>query len=105
MTEGESLSGLLLAYGGSFGLGVLLGMAFLWGLWLTVRRLPTTRHPALLMLASLMLRFGLTLAGFLIIARYGSWEYLLAAAVGFTLPRLLIGQRLQHATAREEPPA
>lgn len=102
MTEGESLTALVLGYGGSFALGCLLGIVFLWGLWLTVRRLPTADHPALLMFASLMLRFGVTLAGFLLIIRMGSWEHLLVAAIGFTLPRLLIRHRFQGPAAREE---
>lgn len=105
MIEGESLTALMLGYGASFALGCLLGSGFLWGLWLTVRRLPTADHPALLMLASLMLRFGITLAGFLLIARVAGWEHLLVAAAGFTLPRLLLKHRLQAQPAAEDPEA
>ncbi|RBP31063.1 F1F0 ATPase subunit 2 [Marinobacter pelagius] len=105
MIEGESLTALMLGYGGSFAFGCLLGTAFLWGLWLTVRRLPTAAHPAFLMLASLILRFGLTLAGFLLIARLAGWEHLLIAAIGFTLPRLLMKHRLQTHPAGEDPGA
>ncbi|WP_372988173.1 ATP synthase subunit I [Marinobacter sp.] len=105
MTEGESLAGLMTSYVASFGLGILLGTVFLWGLWLTVHRLPTAAHPAMLMLASLLLRFGVTLAGFLLIARIGSWEHLLLAAAGFAMPRLMIGRRLRSTTAGEDPQA
>lgn len=105
MIEGESLAALLLDYGASFILGCLLGSAFLWGLWHTVRRLPNADHPALLMLASLTLRFGLTLAGFLLIARVAGWEHLLVAAAGFTLPRLLVKHQLLAHPAGEDPRA
>lgn len=105
MIEGESLTALMLGYGGSFMLGCLLGSGFLWGLWLTVRRLPTAEHPALLMLASLVLRFGITLAVFLLIARTAGWEHLLVSAVGFTLPRLLMKHRFQAHPAGEDPGA
>ncbi|MBD3656803.1 MULTISPECIES: ATP synthase subunit I [Marinobacter] len=105
MTEGETLAGAMLGYGASFAFGCLLGSVFLWGLWLTVRRLPTADHPAVLMLASLLVRFGITLAGFLLIARVAGWEYLLVAAIGFTLPRLLMKHRLQATLAGEDPQA
>ncbi|MDY6816472.1 MAG: ATP synthase subunit I [Pseudomonadota bacterium] len=105
MIERESLTALMLGYGASFALGCLLGSAFLWGLWLTVRRLATADHPALLMLTSLLLRLGITLAGFLLIARVAGWEHLLVAAVGFTLPRLLMKHRIQGDPAGEDPQA
>ena len=39
-----------------FGFGILLGVFFYGGLWLTVRNLATTRHPFALTLGSLVLR-------------------------------------------------
>ncbi|MGF2736723.1 ATP synthase subunit I [Marinobacter sp. DUT-1] len=105
MIDGEPLAGIMLGYGASFAFGCLLGSAFLWGLWLTVRHLPTVDHPALLMLGSLLVRFGITLAGFLLIARVSGWEHLLVAAVGFTLPRLVMKHRIQGAPAGEDPQA
>jgi len=103
MIEGEALAGVMLGYGASFAFGCLLGSAFLWGLWLTVRRLPTADHPALLMLASLLVRFTITLAGFLLLARMAGWEHLLVAAIGFTLPRLFMKHRIQATLAGEDP--
>lgn len=70
--------------------GAGLGLAFFRGLWLTVRRLPGARHPALWVLASLLLRFALVLAGLFWVARLGGTAALVAAAVGFTLARLLL---------------
>lgn len=45
------------------GWGFILGILYFGGLWLTVRRLPTTRHPIQLSIASLVMRLGLCLAG------------------------------------------
>ncbi|MCM0612447.1 ATP synthase subunit I [Marinobacter sediminum] len=103
MTDGTTLPASLFAYGVSFGLGVALGLAFLWGLWLTVRRLEVTRHPGFLMMGSLFLRLGITLTGFYFISQYGDWQHLLAAVVGFTLPRLLIAHRIRAPGISGEP--
>jgi F1F0 ATPase subunit 2 len=46
------------------GWGMLLGLLYFGGLWMTVRRLATTRHPIQLALVSLLMRLGLCLAGF-----------------------------------------
>ncbi|MGD8783354.1 MAG: ATP synthase subunit I [Thioalkalispiraceae bacterium] len=75
--------------------GSLIGLVFYLGLWLTVRKLQQVRHPALLMLASLLLRFAFALAGFYLIAHYGGWQQLLVAVVGFTLIRIILSSRLR----------
>ncbi|EMP56523.1 F1/F0 ATPase, Methanosarcina type subunit 2 [Marinobacter santoriniensis NKSG1] len=93
MTEA---AGLILYYGIYLAGGAVLGLAFLWGLWLTVQKLPTTRHPALLVFASLILRFAISLAGFYVIVQMGSWDQILVAVAGFTLPRLFLSRRLQR---------
>ncbi len=82
--------------------GVLLGAIFFWGLWTTLKRLGRARSTAVLLLGSLVLRFGLVLGGFYLLARYAGWEHVLAAALGFTLSRILVVYRLQaHAVTRE----
>jgi F1F0 ATPase subunit 2 len=85
----------LLQFSASFTAGVLLGLAFFWGLWLTVSRLGQARHPALWMMTSLLLRFGLVIAGFYLLARYAGWQHVLTAGLGFTLPRILIAHRVR----------
>lgn len=82
--------------------GALLGAVFFWGLWLTVRRLRQARHPVLWMLLSLALRFGLVIVGFYLLARYGGWEALIAAAIGFTLARLIVVRRARRETLMKE---
>lgn len=79
----------------SLSAGAILGLAFFWGLWVTVKGLEGARHPALWALGSVLLRFGVVLAGFYLLARYAGWLQVLAGAVGFALPRLVIVRRMQ----------
>jgi F1F0 ATPase subunit 2 len=66
--------------------GIGIGLFYFGGLWVTVKRLPTTRHPALLTLGSSMGRTGLSLLGFYV-AMGGRWERLLACLIGFLVAR------------------
>ncbi|MCK2184157.1 ATP synthase subunit I [Halomonas getboli] len=85
--DGPLLAGALLA-------GVGLGAAFFGGLWWTVRRLPTVNHPAAWLLASLVLRFALVLAGLWWLVTEGGAEAGLAAALGLALARWALVRRL-----------
>jgi len=80
----------LLQLPAAFMAGLLLGVLFFWGLWITVHRLDRAPHPARRMLASYVLRFALVLAAFYFLVRYGDWQQLLAAVAGFTLARIIV---------------
>jgi F1F0 ATPase subunit 2 len=69
--------------------GVMLGLVFFVGLWWTVRRGLSTRHPAGLFLVSLVLRMTVAIGGFWWVAG-GQWDRLLACLVGFLLVRLVM---------------
>jgi len=87
----------------AFAAGALLGLAFFWGLWVTVDRLRTSARPALRVVVSLVLRFGVALAVFYALARFGSWQHVIAAAVGFAVvPRLFIAYRIAPGRRRTE---
>lgn len=77
--------------------GFGLGLAFFWGLWLTVRGLGEARHPGLRVAVSLLLRLVLALAGFLWLVRLGGLAAGLAGALGFTLARWVVAR---HARPR-----
>jgi F1F0 ATPase subunit 2 len=77
--------GLVLALVAGGGLGAL----FFGGLWWTVQRGASAKRPALWFLGSLLLRTGIALAGFLVVAR-GHWERLLLCLVGFVMARLVV---------------
>lgn len=75
----------------SFAAGVMLGVLFYGGLWITVRRLMVTRHPMAVTLGSLLLRMAVVLAGLLLVAR-GRWQNVLAALVGFAIGRVVVSK-------------
>jgi F1F0 ATPase subunit 2 len=74
----------------SFIAGVLLGLLFFWGLWTSLRRLDRAPHPARRLLGSYLLRFALLLVAFYFLVRYGGWQHLVSAVLGFTLARILV---------------
>ncbi len=69
--------------------GMLLGGVFFGGLWWTVRKCLSTRHPAQWLVASGLIRMGIALAGFYFVSA-GQWQRLLACLVGFIIARLLV---------------
>lgn len=69
--------------------GVLLGVIFFGGLWWTVRRGAVSPRPAWWFLGSALLRMGIALTGFYLVAD-GHWQRLLACLIGFILARLLV---------------
>lgn len=69
--------------------GIGLGMFYFGGLWLTVRRLPTTRRPAFLSLLSFFGRLGVVLFGFYLVMG-GHWERLLVCLSGFLGVRIIL---------------
>ena len=98
MTDGAItrvlVDGTLLPLGLAFAAGVLLGLVFYLGLWATLSRLGRVRHPALLVLASLLLRMTAAAAGLAVLARWGAWPAVLAALAGMLLVRLALLRRL-----------
>lgn len=69
--------------------GLVLGTLFFGGLWLTVKKLITSKIPALLFLGSFFLRVSITLIGFYFIS-LGNWQRLLICVVGFIAARYIV---------------
>jgi len=69
--------------------GLLLGVFFFAGLWWTVRRLNSSKHVALLFLASMLLRTGTVVLGFYFIMD-DHWQRLVAALLGFIIARIVV---------------
>jgi F1F0 ATPase subunit 2 len=84
MTMNEVLPLLLVASA-----GFALGLVFFGGLWWTIRRMLHSARPVLWMLGSLILRTGITLAGFWLVAGH-DWKRLLACLAGFFIARLTL---------------
>jgi F1F0 ATPase subunit 2 len=69
--------------------GVLLGALFFGGLWWTVRKAVTAKHPALWFIGSSLLRTAVVLAGFYLVAR-GDWKKSLFCLLGFVIARFVV---------------
>jgi F1F0 ATPase subunit 2 len=74
--------------------GIVLGVFYFWGLWLTVRLLPKCRWPVPVLMGSFVLRTAAVLGGFFLVMN-GRWERVLACLGGFFLARLAIFSRLR----------
>jgi len=69
--------------------GMLLGVIFFGGLWLTVGKGLSSIQPATWFIGSLLLRTSMTLGGFYLVSN-GQWERLLACLLGFTIVRPIV---------------
>lgn len=69
--------------------GMALGAVFFGGLWWTVQRGATSDTPARWFLASMLLRTGLTLAGFYAVAG-GQPDRLVLCLLGFIVARAVV---------------
>lgn len=78
-----------LGIAGALATGIALGLFFFGGLWFTVSRLATARHPAMLALASFWIRM-LTATGVILLVVKQHWEYGLILILGFALGRVAI---------------
>ena len=83
----------------AFFAGLGAGLFYFGGLWWTVRRLPSIRQPALLMLGSFFVRTGLSLAAFYF-ASGGHWERILASLLGFMLVRAFLVRRMRSSPVK-----
>jgi F1F0 ATPase subunit 2 len=79
--------------------GCVLGAMFFGGLWWTVHRAMSAKHPAFWLFGSVMLRMSATLAGFYFVGR-GDWERLMVCLGGFLLARLFV---IKATPPRENP--
>ena len=75
-----------------------MAVFYLGGLWLTVRRVPTSRRPVALALGSFAVRGAVVVGAMVFIARL-HWQLLLAAMGSFVLVRLVVTRRLRSEVA------
>ncbi|WP_185827438.1 ATP synthase subunit I [Halomonas nitroreducens] len=99
LIEMSPVFGLMISLLTGFG----LGLAFFWGLWLTVRSLGEARHPGLRVAVSLLLRLALAVAGLLWLVRLAGLGGGLAGALGFTLARWVVARHARPRTPEREP--
>jgi F1F0 ATPase subunit 2 len=70
-------------------MGVLLGATFFGGLWWTVRKGVSSKHPAFWFVISLLLRMSVVLTGFYFVSD-GRWDRLLVCLLGFVIARFAV---------------
>ncbi len=75
-----------------FAIGLALGFLFYGALWLTVRRLPFSRRPVFLSVASFFARIAIVVLGFYVVMG-GRWERLVVCLLGFLLMRRILVRR------------
>jgi F1F0 ATPase subunit 2 len=73
----------------SFIAGGLIGTFYFGGLWLTVKRIPTSAKPHLLLVSSFFLRMAAALAAFYALIPWG-WQALAAALLGMLISRQVL---------------
>jgi len=69
--------------------GMMLGAIFFGGLWWTVRKGVSAKHPAFWFFGSMLLRTCIVVLGFYYILG-DSWQNLLAGLLGFVAARLVV---------------
>jgi F1F0 ATPase subunit 2 len=83
----------------AFGVGVLLGLFFFGGLWLTVTYATVSRYAGLWFFFSIILRTAVVLAGFYFVA-VGSFPRMIACLVGFIIARFFTARMLKSPAGR-----
>lgn len=69
--------------------GLALGIVFFGGLWLTVKKVVTSKRPSLWLIGSFLVRVSITLVGFYYLSQ-GSLKNLLISVLGFIIARPVI---------------
>jgi F1F0 ATPase subunit 2 len=88
--------------------GGLVGFLYFEGLWLTVRKLPVSRRPALLTLGSFVGRTLMALGVLYLLIRGGYWQNAIAFMIGFIGLRIVLTKhhavkpRQEHAVGEDE---
>lgn len=83
--------------------GIALGGFFFGGLWWTVRRGASSRHPARLFVSSFLVRMVVAVGGFYLIAADGDWRRVIASLLGFLIARWLVVRWTRPGNAAESP--
>jgi F1F0 ATPase subunit 2 len=83
------MSAEIINYVPSFLAGILLGIIFYAGLWLTVRKGIQSESPALWFGISMLVRTALVLAGFYLVG-LNHWQRLMVCLLGFIIARIVL---------------
>jgi F1F0 ATPase subunit 2 len=83
--------------------GILFGVIYFGGLWLTIQKMGEVDRPVLLLTGSFIFRLALVLAGFYLVSN-GRLEFLAVSLVTFFLTRFYFIRKIQPAAERSAKP-
>ncbi len=81
-------------------LGVLFGLFYFAGLWLTLKHMPNSKQPVLLGIGSFLGRSAVCLFGFYLISGSG-WEAIASSLAGFIFSKVALIIRLKSGSRAE----
>jgi F1F0 ATPase subunit 2 len=79
--------------------GILFGIIYFGGLWLTIQKMGQVDRPILLLTGSFIVRLGLVLAGFYLVSN-GRVELLAVSLITFFLTRFYYIRKIQPTAER-----
>ena len=85
----------MMGYVLAFGIGIILGLLFFGGLYITIQKLETVKNPALIMILSFMVRMGVLVLAFYYISTSGGYKEVLFALAGVILTRFVLTFRMR----------
>jgi F1F0 ATPase subunit 2 len=74
----------------AYAAGSAIGMVYFGGLWITVKRMPAAAKPAVLFIASFLLRTAVLAASLILIAVLAEWYHVLFALGGIMTIKILL---------------
>lgn len=81
--------------------GFVLGLFFFVGLWWTIKKSMVSRHPALVLLSSLIIRICVVLIGFYYISQ-GNWKRILSCLAGFIIAKFIVTRLTKSAAEKKD---
>lgn len=75
-------------------IGLILGLLYFAGLWLTVKNMQKSRSPVALTLVSFFLRTATVLLVLIFVARQGNYINIITLLAGFIIGRLILSRRI-----------
>lgn len=69
--------------------GIILGVIFFGGLWLTIQKGLRSKNSALIFVGSFIIRMAIILSGFYFVVQYG-WKNMIVCLLGFLIARVAV---------------
>jgi F1F0 ATPase subunit 2 len=79
--------------------GILMGIIYFGGLWLTIQRMSQVNRPILILSGSFIIRLGMVLVGFYLVSD-GRLEFLAVSLVTFFMTRFYFISKIQPVSER-----